>query len=33
MFYILLMANGMRSELFYGFVREMAACCYRSEKC
>jgi hypothetical protein len=27
------MANGMRPDLFYGFVRELAAGCYRSEKC
>ena len=26
------MADGMRPDLFYGFVREMAAGCYRSEK-
>jgi hypothetical protein len=26
-------ANGMRPDLFYGFVRELAAGCYRSEKC
>jgi hypothetical protein len=27
------MADGMRPDLFYGFVRELAAGCYRSEKC
>lgn len=26
------MADGMRPDLFYGFVRELAAGCYRSEK-
>lgn len=26
------MADGMRSDLFYGFVRELAAGCYKSEK-
>ena len=26
------MANGMRPDLFYGFIRELAAGCYRSEK-
>jgi len=27
------MADGMRPDLFYGFVRELATGCYRSEKC
>ena len=27
------MADGMRPDLFYSFVRELAAGCYRSEKC
>ena len=27
------MADGMRPDLFYAFVRELAAGCYRSEKC
>jgi hypothetical protein len=26
------MADGMRPDLFYGFVRELAAGCYKSEK-
>lgn len=26
-------ANGIRPDLFYGFVRELVAGCYRSEKC
>jgi len=26
------MADGMRPDLFYGFIRELAAGCYRSEK-
>ena len=26
------MADGMRPELFYGFVRELAAGCYRADK-
>jgi len=26
------MADGIRPELFYGFVRELAAGCYRADK-
>ena len=26
------MADGMRPELFYGFIRELAAGCYRADK-
>jgi hypothetical protein len=26
------MADGMRPDLFYSFIRELAAGCYRSEK-
>jgi len=26
------MADGMRPELFYGFIRELAAGCYHADK-